>query len=260
MIKGCGRMQWARIGGAATILILALTMSALAASGEAHHVDSGVLLKDFLYRVFNFAITFGLLAFFLIKPIRQWSERPARGNREDPSSMPRMHARKRRRNLPSTTASWRVRQAKSRRSMPQFAAKGNWSGKRFSPALREMATRFSRKPSQGSQRSGAGAKPNCGAKRPAWPCGLAEELLRQERDRRGPEAAGQRVHAESGRTTLSAMSRRYAKALVELGAEQKSWNSTAMSWPGSMPSLPPPGPCACCSKARPLLWQKRRRF
>lgn len=70
MIKGCGRMQWARIGGAATILILALTMSALAASGEAHHVDSGVLLKDFLYRVFNFAITFGLLAFFLIKPIR----------------------------------------------------------------------------------------------------------------------------------------------------------------------------------------------
>lgn len=70
MIKSCGRVQWARIGGAATIMVLALTMSALASSGEAHHADSGVLLKDFLYRLFSFAITFGLLAYFLAKPIR----------------------------------------------------------------------------------------------------------------------------------------------------------------------------------------------
>jgi F-type H+-transporting ATPase subunit b len=51
-------------------MVLALTMSALASSGEAHHADSGVLLKDFLYRLFSFAITFGLLAYFLAKPIR----------------------------------------------------------------------------------------------------------------------------------------------------------------------------------------------
>ncbi len=44
---------------------------AVAAGGEGHHVDSGVLLKDFLYRCFNFAVTFGLLAYFVTKPLRK---------------------------------------------------------------------------------------------------------------------------------------------------------------------------------------------
>ncbi len=48
-----------------------LAGAALAAGGEGHHVDSGVLLKDFLYRCFNFAVAFGLLAFFVTKPIRK---------------------------------------------------------------------------------------------------------------------------------------------------------------------------------------------
>lgn len=43
----------------------------LAAGGEGHQVDSGVILKDFLYRCLNFALLAGLLAFFLAKPIRQ---------------------------------------------------------------------------------------------------------------------------------------------------------------------------------------------
>lgn len=35
------------------------------------HADSGALLKDFLYRCFNFAVTFGILAYFVTKPIRK---------------------------------------------------------------------------------------------------------------------------------------------------------------------------------------------
>jgi F-type H+-transporting ATPase subunit b len=34
-------------------------------------VDSGVLLKDFLYRCLKFGVAFGLLAYFVTKPIRK---------------------------------------------------------------------------------------------------------------------------------------------------------------------------------------------
>jgi F-type H+-transporting ATPase subunit b len=57
-----------------------LIFSGLAfASAEGHHADSGVLLKDFLYRIFNFAIVVGLLAYFLAKPIKKGMA----GRRED---------------------------------------------------------------------------------------------------------------------------------------------------------------------------------
>ncbi|MBE0598848.1 MAG: F0F1 ATP synthase subunit B [Desulfuromonadales bacterium] len=54
----------------AALAFLALAAAATAAV-DGHHVDSGVLLRDFLFRVFNFTVTFGLLAYFLTKPIRK---------------------------------------------------------------------------------------------------------------------------------------------------------------------------------------------
>ena len=41
------------------------------ASGGGGHADSGVILKDFAYRCFNFALLVGLLAYFVTKPIRK---------------------------------------------------------------------------------------------------------------------------------------------------------------------------------------------
>lgn len=56
----------------AGLLLVAFAATAIASGGEgAAHADSGVLLKDFLYRLFNFAVTFGLLAYFVTKPIRK---------------------------------------------------------------------------------------------------------------------------------------------------------------------------------------------
>ncbi len=53
-------------------LALMIVMSGLAyASGGEGHADSGVLLKDFLYRVFNFAIVVGILVYFLSKPLKK---------------------------------------------------------------------------------------------------------------------------------------------------------------------------------------------
>ena len=53
-------------------LTLIIIMSGLAyASGGEGHADSGVLLKDFLYRVFNFAIVVGILVYFLSKPLKK---------------------------------------------------------------------------------------------------------------------------------------------------------------------------------------------
>jgi F-type H+-transporting ATPase subunit b len=60
------------VATATTVLLTGLATFALAASGgDGHHVDSGVLLKDFLYRCLNFGVAFGLLAYFVTKPIRK---------------------------------------------------------------------------------------------------------------------------------------------------------------------------------------------
>jgi len=58
---------------AAATLLLSLTAAAVLASsgGEGHHVDSGVLLKDFIWRCLSFGVTLGLLVYFVRKPIRQ---------------------------------------------------------------------------------------------------------------------------------------------------------------------------------------------
>lgn len=53
----------------AVVLVTLLSGVACAASGGP--ADSGVLLKDFLFRVLNFGIMVALLAYFLTKPLRK---------------------------------------------------------------------------------------------------------------------------------------------------------------------------------------------
>lgn len=55
---------------AASFGFLAAGASVAIASGDAHHVDSGILLKDFMWRVFNFGITAGILIYFVSKPLK----------------------------------------------------------------------------------------------------------------------------------------------------------------------------------------------
>jgi F-type H+-transporting ATPase subunit b len=64
-----GHRRFAMVTG--VLLMLAPAGVALAAGGDGHHADSGVLLKDFLYRTLNFAVTVGLLAYFITKPLRR---------------------------------------------------------------------------------------------------------------------------------------------------------------------------------------------
>ncbi|MEA3464404.1 MAG: ATP synthase F0 subunit B [Thermodesulfobacteriota bacterium] len=49
---------------------LAVGTSVAIASGDAHHVDSGILLKDFLWRAFNFSLTVAILVYFVSKPLK----------------------------------------------------------------------------------------------------------------------------------------------------------------------------------------------
>jgi F-type H+-transporting ATPase subunit b len=49
--------------------LMLLPVAAFAAGGG--HADSGAILKDFIYRCFNFALMVGLLAYFVTKPIRK---------------------------------------------------------------------------------------------------------------------------------------------------------------------------------------------
>ena len=50
---------------------LVLAPAVAMAAGGGGHADSGVILKDFLYRCLNFALMVGLLAYFVTKPIRK---------------------------------------------------------------------------------------------------------------------------------------------------------------------------------------------
>ena len=61
------------------VLLLGLLGGISFASGGGHEVASGVLLKDFLYRLFNFAIVVAILVYFLAKPIK----RALAGRREE---------------------------------------------------------------------------------------------------------------------------------------------------------------------------------
>jgi F-type H+-transporting ATPase subunit b len=54
----------------AAMLLLALPALALASGGGGHEADSGVILKDFIWRCVNFAIMAGLIGYFAVKPIR----------------------------------------------------------------------------------------------------------------------------------------------------------------------------------------------
>lgn len=54
-----------------TLLLTGLAAAALASGGEGHHVDSGVLLKDFLWRCLSFGVTLGLVVYFVRTPIRK---------------------------------------------------------------------------------------------------------------------------------------------------------------------------------------------
>ena len=54
-----------------SVLLLGLIGGISFASGGGHEVASGVLLKDFLWRFFNFAIFVAILVYFLAKPIKK---------------------------------------------------------------------------------------------------------------------------------------------------------------------------------------------
>jgi len=60
-------------------LLVLLLSGVVLASGEAHHAASGVLLKDFLYRLLDFAIMAAILVYFLAKPLKKGLA----GRRED---------------------------------------------------------------------------------------------------------------------------------------------------------------------------------
>lgn len=54
-----------------TLALMVLVTGVVYASGGEGHADSGALIKDFLYRVFNFAIVVGILVYFLAKPLKK---------------------------------------------------------------------------------------------------------------------------------------------------------------------------------------------
>ena len=61
---------WKRKNTVAALTALLLLMAASLAFAGEEPAAAGALLKDFLWRCLNFAVTFGLLAYFVTKPLR----------------------------------------------------------------------------------------------------------------------------------------------------------------------------------------------
>ncbi len=55
----------------AALVVLLLVPCLVLASGDGGHAGGNAVLKDFLYRCFNFALMVGLLVYFVTKPIRK---------------------------------------------------------------------------------------------------------------------------------------------------------------------------------------------
>jgi F-type H+-transporting ATPase subunit b len=55
----------------ASLALICLTAGVAVAAGGAGHADSGVLLKDFLWRCLNFGLMVALLIYLLTKPIKR---------------------------------------------------------------------------------------------------------------------------------------------------------------------------------------------
>ncbi len=53
------------------VLLVTLFSGIAFASAEAGHADSGVLLKDFLYRVLSFSVAMAILVYYLAKPMKK---------------------------------------------------------------------------------------------------------------------------------------------------------------------------------------------
>jgi F-type H+-transporting ATPase subunit b len=66
------RVRNLRPGAIALLLVVGLPALVLASGGGGgeHHADSGVILKDFIWRCVNFAVMAGLIGYFVSKPIR----------------------------------------------------------------------------------------------------------------------------------------------------------------------------------------------
>ncbi|MCD6581309.1 MAG: ATP synthase F0 subunit B [Desulfuromusa sp.] len=62
------------------LLLVGLISGVVFASGDGgHHPESGILLKDFLWRILNFGIVVAVLVYFLMKPFKK----ALAGRRED---------------------------------------------------------------------------------------------------------------------------------------------------------------------------------
>ncbi len=70
MIEGNANLKSALLKTAVLTLLVLVPVAVMASEGGGH-ADSGAILKDFLYRCFNFALMVGLLAYFVTKPIRK---------------------------------------------------------------------------------------------------------------------------------------------------------------------------------------------
>ena len=64
-------MRWFKYGVVTSLLLLAMAVAMPAiASSSGGHADTGAVVTDFIWRCFNFAVTVGILVYFVRKPIK----------------------------------------------------------------------------------------------------------------------------------------------------------------------------------------------
>ncbi len=161
-----------------SLLLVAATATVALAAGGGGHADAGALLKDFIYRVIAFAMTFGIIVYFVRKPamnaLKDRTERIARGLEE---------ARQAREDAEAKFAEYDEKLNKAEAEIEQIAAdlkkEGEIERDKIIAAAREQAEKIKQEAEKSAAFEVARARAELQREAARLAVELAEELLKK---------------------------------------------------------------------------------
>lgn len=160
----------------ASTLLLLTAGAALAAGGG--HVDSGVLLKDFLYRTLNFVLMLAILIYFVAKPFKN-----GMAARREGIAKALQEAETTRQQAEAKFAEYDAKLSKAEGEIEQIYAairqEGEQERERILANAREMATKIQQEAEKSAATAVAKARLELRQEASLLAVTLAEELLKK---------------------------------------------------------------------------------
>ena len=162
------------------LLLVGMTCGAVYASGGGggHEVESGVLLKDFLYRLLNFSIVVAILVYFLRKPLKN-----ALGGRTEEIEKALAEAQKVKEEAEARFAEYDRKLAEATDEIAEIGAairrEGEFEKEKIIASAKEMAAKIEKDAGKAAALEVAKARTELQREAVKLAVGVAEELLKK---------------------------------------------------------------------------------